>query len=424
MAYTAADSNGVEQRSRLRVAYLLVRFPSLYETYVYNEIYWLYQGGLEMHVFSARAPRRGPIHQRAREIASLIPVYHSPPISWSVMVANLYFLFRYPHKYLRALFWVIRTAYRTPPFMGLALALFPKAVYYARVMQMRRIDHIHVHFAWVQQIMAVVASCLIEVSNSVTLHAFDLYSRDRAVVRSQLEAATRLVTISDYNRTFIAELCPGIAADDVSLVRLGLDMDKFRPVGRRKHTQVCQLLSVGRLEEKKGYEYLIEACAILARRGLGFHCIIVGEGVRREKLESLVAKYELESQVTLKGALAAADIRRLYQESDVFALACVVASNGDRDGMPTVLIEAMAMGLPVVTTPVTGIPELVKDDENGFLVPERDVVALADVLATLIADRDLRISMGRKARERVIKDFDSRCIALSLARLFQEATNQ
>jgi colanic acid/amylovoran biosynthesis glycosyltransferase len=424
MQNTQKDSRNGEARSELRVAYLLVRFPTLYETYVYNEIYWLYQNGVEIEVFSARAAKGGPVHQRAQEVADLLPVHHSPPISWPVLVANFSFLVRSPLKYLRALLWVIGTTYRMPMYMGLALALFPKAVYYARTMRSHEIDHIHVHFAWVQQIMAVVASRLIGVSNSVTLHAFDLYTQNPAVVRGQLEAATRLITISDHNRDFIASLCPDIAHDDIALMRLSLDMDEFRPGERSSVNEVCQLLSVGRLVAKKGYEYLIAACALLSQRGLDFRCCIVGEGPRAETLKTLVAEHGLESKVTFTGALAAADVRRLYQQSDIFALACVVVDSGDRDGMPTVLIEAMATGIPVVSTPVTGIPELVTDGENGLLVPERDVAALAKALEALIQDRDLRISMGHSARERVAKEFDSRRTAPQLASVFREAANQ
>jgi colanic acid/amylovoran biosynthesis glycosyltransferase len=309
-------------------------------------------------------------------------------------------------------------------YMGLALLLFPKAAHYARIMRSQGIDHIHVHFAWVQQIMAVVVSRLIGVSNSVTLHAFDLYTQNPAIVRGQLEAATRLITISDFNRDFIASLCPEIARDDVALVRLSLDMDEFQPGDRGDGTGTCQLLSVGRLVAKKGYEYLIEACALLSQRGLDVHCSIVGEGPRAEKLEALVADLGLESDVTFTGALAAADVRRLYQQSDLFALACVVVDSGDRDGMPTVLIEAMATGMPVVSTPVTGIPELVTDGENGFLVPQRDVPALAKALETLMQNKDLRTRMGRKARERVASEFDSRRTALQLANVFREAASQ
>lgn len=424
MQNTQTNSSNGKTKSKLRVAYLLVRFPTLYETYVYNEIYWLYQNGVEIEVFSARAAKGGPVHQRAQEVANLVPVHHSPPISWSVLMANLYFLLRSPLKYLRAMGWVIGSTHRTPLYMGLALALFPKAVYYARIMRSHEIDHIHVHFAWVQQIMAVIASRLIGVSNSVTLHAFDLYTQDPAVVRGQLEAATRLITISDFNRDFIASLCPDIARDDIALVRLSLDMDEFHPGDRRYTDEICQLLSVGRLVAKKGYEYLIEACAILSERGLDYHCSIVGEGPRAEKLETLVVEHGLESRVTFTGALAAADVRRLYQKSDIFALPCVVVDSGDRDGMPTVLIEAMATGIPVVSTPVTGIPELVTDGENGFLVPERDVSALAGALESLMQNRDLRIGMGQKARERVVKDFDGRRTAPLLASIFREAMSQ
>jgi glycosyltransferase involved in cell wall biosynthesis len=308
--------------------------------------------------------------------------------------------------------------------MGLALSLFPKAVYYAQIMRLEGIDHIHVHFAWVQQIMAVVASRLTGVSNSVTLHAFDLYTQNPAIVRGQLEAADRLITISDFNRDFIASLCPDVARDDIALVHLSLDMDDFHPRDPEATNETCRLLSVGRLVAKKGYEYLIEACALLSERGLDFRCFIVGEGPRAERLKALVVEHGLGSKVVFTGALSAEDVHHLYQQSDVFALACVVVDSGDRDGMPTVLIEAMATGIPVVSTPVTGIPELVTDGENGFLVPERDVPALAEVLETLIRNRELRVRMGHQARERVAEDFDSRRTARQLASVFRDAAGQ
>ena len=125
MENTRTDSTSGKARSKLRVAYLLVRFPTLYETYVYNELYWLNQNGVEIEVFAARAAKGGPVHQRAQEVANLIPIHHSPPISWSVLMANLYFAVRHPLKYMRAMLWVIGATYRTPLYMGLALALFP-----------------------------------------------------------------------------------------------------------------------------------------------------------------------------------------------------------------------------------------------------------------------------------------------------------
>jgi glycosyltransferase involved in cell wall biosynthesis len=177
---------------------------------------------------------------------------------------------------------------------------------------------------------------------------------------------------------------------------------------------------VGNYIEKKGHKYLIEACNILAQRGIDFSCSIVGDGSDRPALEALISRYGLNDRVKLTGALEQRSVRRLYRDSDIFALACVIARNGDRDGMPTVLIEAMACGIPVITTPVTGIPELVIDGETGFLVPQRDATALADTLQRLMSNAELRACVGQNARQRAVEDFDVQRNAAILVGLFQE----
>lgn len=424
-----ADSNRGEQNSRLRVAYMVSRFPSVSETFILNEMEWVQKQGVKVYVFSMMRPRPGPVHEQARKMMDV--VHYSPYLSWRVLLANFYFLIRSPFKYLRGLYWAVQTTYTSPGFMAYVLSLFLRSIYFARVMQSLKIDHIHVHFAWTQHIAAIIISQLLGVSNSVTVHAFDLYEtqfkhyrRDRKIVLKQLEAGDRIVTISQHNREFIANLCPNIEVDDVALIHLGLDLDKFRPNGHKPNNQTCQLLSVGSLIEKKGHRHLIEACAILAQRGLDFHCTIIGEGPQRPLLEELIADHSLEPYVTLKGALEMDQVLRLYQQSDIFALACVVTPTGDRDGMPTVLLEAMAMEIPVVSTPVTGIPEIVKDGENGFLVLERDVVALADALQTLMEDENLRIRMGRRARQRIVEEFQIQRNTAKLVHIFQELANQ
>jgi colanic acid/amylovoran biosynthesis glycosyltransferase len=407
--------------NKLRVAYMVSRFPHPYETFVLNEMYWIRKQGVDVCIFSMMDPKPGPVHQRAQEMMDI--VHYSPLLSWPLVKANLCFLFRQPVTYLWALLWVIKATRWSPKFMVYMLALFPKSVLFARLMKSSGINHVHAQFAWTQQLAALITSRLLDLSNSVTVHAFELYTRDRRIVRSQLEAADQIVTISENNRHLIADLCQNKSLDDVAVVHLGVDLDQFVPNPKHSDTRGSQLLSVGNLIEKKGHKYLIEACHILAQRCVGFYCSIVGEGPNRPELETLITRYRLTSLVELTGALEQHKVCELYQQSDIFALACVVARSGDRDGMPTVLIEAMASGIPVVTTPVTGIPELVTDGENGILVPERDAGALADALQTLIEDKELRINMGHKARQRVAQDFDIQRNTAVLVDLFHEVAN-
>jgi glycosyltransferase involved in cell wall biosynthesis len=404
--------------NNLRIAYMLSRFPSIYETFVLNEMVWMRKQGIDVHIFSTMSPKSGPVHHRARQMMDAVT--YSPLLSWLVVKTNLFFFFHQPVTYLRTLFWVIRATCSSPWYMAYVLVLFPKSVLFAGLIQSLGIQHVHAHFVWTQQIAALIASRFLDLTNSVTVHAFELYTQKRTVVRSQLEAADHIITISEHNRQYIADLCRNKSDDDVTVIHLGVDLEQFSPNPARPRGATIQLLSVGNYIEKKGHKYLIEACDILAQRGFDFRCHIVGEGPNRPELEASIAKYRLNARVKLTGALDQRQVCQLYRHSDIFALACVVARNGDRDGMPTALIEAMASGIPVITTPVTGIPELVKDGETGFLVPQHDATALADTLQKMINDAELRTRMGEKARQRAVEGFAIQRNASDLISLFQE----
>jgi glycosyltransferase involved in cell wall biosynthesis len=255
-------------------------------------------------------------------------------------------------------------------------------------------------------------------------HAFDLFERNQRDVRSELENASKIVTISDYHRAYIAELCPSIVPDDISVVHCGVETDRFSPMSRHRSSGPIRILSVGRLLEKKGLEYLIEACRLLAERGLAFQCQIVGDGPLRNALQARIDQYKLCGRVALLGALEQSQIFELYQTSDIFALPCVIAGNGDRDGIPVALMEAMACELPVVTTPVTGIPELVRDGETGLLVEERDVVGLTNALERLLADETIRKRLGEQARQRILEGFQIQHNTAELAVIFRQISAQ
>ena len=404
---------------KLKVAYILSRFPKLTETFILREMYWLRQSEVEVHIFSLLSPLPTPVHQQAEE---MMPYVHYSPffLSRALILAQFHFIFLSPLCYLRALLGAIWQTYREPLVLLRVLLLFPKSVYFARQMEGLGIDHIHAHFVWVNGIAACIASDLTDIAFSLHPHAFGLFTRDRVDICRQLERASKIITISEHHRAYIAEKCPSLEPGDIEIVHLGLETERFQPIDKPMDNEIPCILSIGSLIEKKGHEYLIDACALLAQKGYQFQCSIVGTGPLLESLQARVNHYKLQCQVTLLGAKKQAQVLELYRRSDIFALACVVAKNGDRDGMPYVLIEAMAMQLPVVATPVTGIPELVRDGENGLLVPERDVAALAQALERLIQDEPLRRELGRRGRETVINDFDIRQTAAKLAAIFHK----
>jgi colanic acid/amylovoran biosynthesis glycosyltransferase len=413
------DSEGGTLSNRKRkIAYFLSRFPYLTETFILREMILLRELGLDVYVFSMLPPLPTPVHEQVEEMMPY--VYYSPFLfSWRLMLAQFHFLFRSPVRYVQAGWRAIWQTWREPAVLLRSLLLFPKSVYFASQMQELGIDHIHAHFVWVNGIAGRVAADLTGITLSLHPHAFGLFMRDRESLRRQLELADGIVTISDYHRQYIAELCPRWSPDDIRNGHLGLDPEEFKPEGVPPETESVRIISVGSLYEKKGHKFLIDACVELAEKGYAFHCSIVGGGPLQAALQARIDQYCLQDRVSLLGAKTLAEVKDLYRQSDLFALPCVVASSGDRDGMPYVLIEAMAVQLPVITTPVTGIPELVRNGETGLLVPERDARALALAIERLINDGHLRQMLAQQGWQVVLTEFDIHQTAAQLATIFE-----
>jgi glycosyltransferase involved in cell wall biosynthesis len=364
-------------------------------------------------------PLPAPIHQ---EVQEMMPYVHYSPflLSGKLILAQFSFVLRSPIRYLRALAMAIWQTWQEPLVLLRTLMTFLKSVYFAKQIQDLGIGHIHAHFVWINGIAARVAHDLIGVTFSLHPHAFDLFTREQNSVRRQLRLATGVVTVSEYHRQYIADLCPHWSPSQIKVVHYGLDPAEFTPAPVPPEDGTARIISVGSLYEKKGHEYLIDACAKLAEKGYKFRCLIVGSGMRQSKLQARIDAHGLQDCILLLGAKTQTEIKQLYRQSDLFVLACVVAQSGDRDGMPNVLLEAMAHEIPVVTTMVTGIPELVHDGVTGLLVPERDAGALAHALERLINDAGLRRKLGRQGRQIVVSGFDIHNTAAQLAAAFQE----
>jgi colanic acid/amylovoran biosynthesis glycosyltransferase len=283
---------------------------------------------------------------------------------------------------------------------------------------------IHAHFAWLSASAAMVIGRLLDLPFTVTSHACDIYSPENDLLCLIAQTADRLITISNYNRQAIIDLCPQIAQEKIAVIHCGIDLDQFQSVAIPQKNATFNILSVGSLVEKKGHEYLIQACWVLKEQGLNFHCTIVGRGERQMALEQLIADLNVADVVTLAGAQEQPGVREKLRSSDVFVLACVVAQNNDRDGIPVAMMEALAMGVPVVSTYVSGVPELIQHQQNGLLVPERDSEALAAAIMQLAKDKTWRQRLSVNGRASVTSEFDIRKNAQRLVDLFHRVVQE
>jgi glycosyltransferase involved in cell wall biosynthesis len=401
----------------LNVAYVSGTFPQLTQTFVAREIYWIRRSGVSPHIFSLSRPKQVPISRESDELAD---VHYSRALSKAVFAAQWDAIRRRPRAYFGALFRCVVYSFREPKLLLQALLVFPKSVYFARQMSGLGVQHVHSHFLTLPSIAAAVAAHLLGVTHSVTAHAVGVFSRSPESLKRQLADVSRIVTISTYHRAFIREQLSVSSSEPIEIVHCGIDPADFVPVPKPEEKTLFSLLAVGRLVEKKGFEYLIDACARLRDLGLDFHCEIVGGGPREDALRRRIDQHNLQDWVRLMGPLDQDGVLGRFRATDVFVLPCVVAANGDRDGLPVVLMEAMSCGLPVVTTPVAGIVDLVVHDQTGILIGERDVTALVSAITLLRDDPDLRHRLGIAGRALVEEAFNVRDTSADLAGVFRD----
>lgn len=287
------------------------------------------------------------------------------------------------------------------------IAHFLVACHWARCMRVRPESITHIHSQWIHSCgtIAMYGAWLLGVPFSFTGHATDLF-RDRCALKDKIQRADFIVCISEFHRRFYLE--DGARPEQLFIAYCGIDPEWFYPSEKeRARDQPYRILSSGRLLEKKGFHYLIEACRILADRGERFECVIGGSGELEGELRSQIERLGLTDRVTLTGqALMQERIIEFMHEGDVYALPCLWATDGDVDGLPQMLVEAMACGLPAISTRLVGIPDLIRHEETGLLVEPNNPIELADAIARLMRDRALAARLAVAGRLWVQERFD------------------
>ncbi len=383
----------------MRVAFVLAEFPVRGETFIRRELAALASQGLDAVVFALRKGKGA----EAGGIGSW-RTYYRPSLAWpDLWLAQLHWLTHRPGAYVLAALQVLMGCLLRPRVLLAAAHNFPAAAYFAWAAQHEGVGRIHAHFAYVPAIVANVAARLSGAAFSFTAHAWDIYA-ERTMLRENIAAADRVVTCTRYNRETLRRLAPW-ASGKLRLNYHGLPLDSYRAPKRLKDTPPL-ILCVGRLVEKKGHRYLISACEALKRRGLEFRCRLVGDGPLRGQIESVIRQRALGDVVEVAGLADEAEVLGHYARASALVCPSVIARDGDRDGIPNVILEAMACRVPVVATDVSGIPEVVEDGATGLLVPPRDADALADAIERTLADPAAAAERADRARRKIERDFD------------------
>lgn len=387
----------------MKINYLLLTFPKLTTTFVDREILALRQMGVDVKVY-ALVPPAGQLSEYQKDLVEET-TYLFPGRLFGLLTAHLYFAITRPGRYFSLLAYLLTRPHPTLLSHRRTLLHFFQGIYTAYRMRAAHGDHVHAHFLNQSATIALIVHRMLGIPYSVTVHASGEFFATPMMVREKLVEAKFIATCTHYNQEHLAKIGKEVFDQKILMVYHGLDMENFR---RRmpKPSGKPVILSVGQLRERKGLIYLVQACAILRDRGLDFVCRIVGEGPEREPLQSEIARAGLDGCVQLTGALPQEKVLEEYERANIFALPVVLAESGDRDGIPNVILEAMAMELPVVSTTQLAVTEIVHNNQNGMLVPPKDPTALADALQRLITNPSFADQMGAAGRTTVKEKFN------------------
>ena len=397
----------------LRMAYLVSQYPAVNHTFILREIIELRRLGLDIQVASIRAPDR-PFDQLApdEQQEQRATFYVKPKGFAGVLASNIRALFTHPVSYLRALAYALRLAGCNARAALLNLAYLAEAAVITDWMRRQNLTHIHMHFT---STVGLLAARLAPLRTSVTIHGPDEFTDPSSFyLREKIAGFGLLVTISEYGRSQLMRYSGHAQSAKFRVARLGVDPTLYAARPFRENPSPFEILFVGRLAPVKGPHVLIAAFHQLIRQGRSLRLRFAGDGPERAALERNVRERGLGHEVIFEGWQNSASVRALYQQADIFALPSFA------EGIPVVLMEAMAMEIPCVTTRITGIPELIRDQVDGLLVTPSSDEELAAAIATLLDDPELRRGLGQSARRRILENYDLRQNTAQLAAIFRE----
>jgi glycosyltransferase involved in cell wall biosynthesis len=398
-----------------RVAVLVKRFPRLSESFILNELIELRRQGLDLVIYAIMDPGETLVSEPAARLRHEVVYLHDARDRLASWRRLLWGAVRqagsHPAKTLRVL-WAIVSVHRSLPSVRHAI----EGLWLAHDLRSRGIVHLHSHFAHGPTAIAYLSRLAGGPPFSFTAHAKDLYTTLPRNLRIRAAAASFVVTCTGQNAAYLEQVV-GFRPAGLQVLYHGTDLRRFNPAGRAP--QPGRILSVGRLVPKKGYFELLAALHFLAGAGVPFRCDIYGGGPLRDELARRISDLGLVDRVILHGARLQEEILAALRHAAVFALAPVIVENGDRDGIPNVLVEAMATGVPVVTTRISGIPELVRDGIEGLLVEPRDPAALTAALRRVLTNDALAAQLATAARRKVELNFDVEANTRRLCALLQ-----
>ncbi len=404
-----------------KIAYIVSRFPHLPETFILREMISLEQLGWQIELYPLIIQRQELIHHEARPWLSR--AHTVPWISLDLLKANIVKLIRHPRQYLSLLWRTLRENFRSPKFLVRALLLFPRAVWMADHFKSEGINHIHAHYATHPALVAWLINRLTGISYSVTVHAHDIFV-EKPMLATKLQDSVFVSSISEFNRKYLADMFGPWVQQKTQIVRCGIDPAYYENEKNMNadETGRLEIISIGSLQPYKGHIFLVKACIELKKRGIPFRCRIVGGGDLRSMLARAIRDGQLTDCVELIGPRTQDEVSRLLQTANCYVQPSIITPSGKMEGIPVALMEAMVSCIPVVATSISGIPELVRNGDTGWLVPPENEGALADALLQVYRDPLEARKRACSGRGWVLEEFELSSNARKLSSLFAQSS--
>lgn len=401
-------NNPIEEK---RVAYYLWQFPKLSETFIQREILALLNSGMNINIFADQMTEDDLLDDNTKILSEKTTyLQYSEQVKFGDY--KKYFFLRNPIAFFNVFLFILATKYNQFKNYKTDLEIFNKSLYLAWKLNENKINHIHSPWANFNAYLSLLAAKLLDIEYSVQARAYDIHRNNVPHPKEQiLENSSFIITNSKYNFNHIKTIIGKDKYKRIKIIYNGLNIRKFSKSGKYSNRDpIFKILTVSRITEQKGIIYLLKACKLLKAKKINFKCEIVGPFTDDEyskNVKKLHNHLKLKKHVFFLGALSNDKVRQKYRQSDAVVLPCIIVNKtGNKDITPNTLLEAMAMKLPVISTNITAIPEIIDNGINGILVPPEDEIELANAIIELSSNKELRTFLGKNARKKIIKQFD------------------
>ena len=406
--------------SSMKIGYVVSMFPCWSETFILNELVSHDIAGVDLNIFSIKNSSEKMIHTEAIPFQSktVYPLFWLNPVLW---LLHLWLILSRPYKYVSILSSLCKTDFNDNSVRLKSFAVFFLSPRFVKEAKQLGIEHLHAHFATYPALLAWIVSSFCGTSYSITAHAHDIYI-NQDILRLIAKSVAKIFTISEFNKRFILDTVSSAYEYKLEVLHCGIEIKQplFGAECLKQKNSQLQILSIGRLSGIKGFPGLLEALKLFHNEGYSFHCNIIGDGPLKSSLQNQISKLGLEQSVSLLGSKKSDEIPGYLEQADIFVLACSRDNIEGHDGIPLVFMEAMALGVPVIGTELSGIPELIQHGETGLCAKVDDPVSIKNNLVFFIENPEKMAKIRSSARELVESEFNIEIVGKRLRVFFAE----